>query len=58
MKQIATAGNTVVPALMTLEALGFRVAVESAGGEQVCRATRDDETYVAADPVAVLGWLN
>ena len=54
MNRIVAAGNTVVPALLALEALGLRVEV-TAGENSVCRATRGDESYVADDPVAVLG---
>jgi hypothetical protein len=55
MKTIATAGNTVVPALLALENLGFRVSVERGGVADLFRATRGDDTYLAEDPVAVLG---
>lgn len=55
MKKIATAGNTVVPALLALEKLGFVVAIEQSGDAELFRATRGDETYLAEDPVAVLG---
>jgi hypothetical protein len=51
MTHIATAGNVVVPALLALEGLGF--AVERRGA--LCRATRGDESYVAEDPIGVLG---
>ena len=54
MNHITAAGNTVVPALLTLEALGFRVEVTE-GDNSVCRAARGDESYVADDPVTVLG---
>jgi hypothetical protein len=55
MKQIATAGNTVVPALLVLESLGFSISVESMDDCQFFRATRGEEDYLAEDPVAVLG---
>jgi hypothetical protein len=55
MKTISTAGNTVVPGLLALESLGFTVSIERAGGRDLFRATRGEETYVADDPVAVLG---
>lgn len=51
MKKIAQAANTVVPAILALEQLGFTLAV----GDSEVRATRADEEYVAEDPVAVLG---
>lgn len=49
--RIAQAGNTVVPAVLALEALGFEVA--KAGG--IVRASKDGNEYLAEDPVAVLG---
>ena len=55
MNTIASAGNTVAPALLALEKLGFAIAVERAGEAQVFRAIRSDESFVADDPVAVLG---
>jgi hypothetical protein len=55
MKQIASAGNTVVPALLALERLGFTVSVERDGPFEIFRATRGEESYLADDPVCVLG---
>ncbi len=55
MKHIAAAGNTVVPALLALEALGFRVDITGDGERPTCRATRGQEVYVADEPVSVLG---
>ena len=52
--RIATAGNTVVPALLTLERLGFTVTL-TAAPEALCVAKRGDDEYMADDPVAVLG---
>ena len=57
MKTIDAAGNTVVPALLALEALGFDVVVETVGERQTCRAARGDERYSADDPVTVLGLI-
>ena len=56
-KHLTAAGNTVVPAILTLEARGFRVTMAPEGGEGGggCRAVRGDESYVADDPVTVLG---
>jgi hypothetical protein len=51
MSEIAQAGNTVVPAVLALEALGYQVEVI---GAQVS-ATSEEGRFVAADPVAVLG---
>jgi hypothetical protein len=53
MKRIATMGNTVVPALLELEKLGF--TVKTGKDSYQCRATRNDEEYSADDPVTVLG---
>lgn len=55
MKQIATAGNTVVPAFLVLESLGFTVSVERNDIGDFIRAARGEETYIGEDPVAVLG---
>jgi hypothetical protein len=55
VRHISAAGNTVVPALLALEALGFRVDITSDGEPPMCRATRGDEVYVADDPVSLLG---
>jgi hypothetical protein len=50
---ITHAGNTVVPALLALEKLGFEVSVE----EGLIVATSENGRFVAADPVAVLGLI-
>jgi hypothetical protein len=55
VSRIAAAGNTVVPALLTLEALGFRVELAHDGERATCRATRGDDVYMADDPVSALG---
>jgi len=55
MKHISTGGNTVIPALLILEKLGFVIRIEAAEGDERVRATRGDETYLADDPVALLG---
>jgi hypothetical protein len=55
MKTITTAGNTVAPAILALEALGFTVHVAHSSSGDRCRATRHGETYEAADPVEVVG---
>ena len=54
MKQIVAAANTVVPAFLALEALGFLLEVTN-GERPACRATRDGESYVADDALTVLG---
>ena len=54
MNGIVAAANTVVPALLALEALGYCVEVTKRDNP-VCRATRDEESYVADDPVTALG---
>jgi len=50
-KKLIAAGNTVVPALLTLEQLGFTIT----GAPDQCIAARGDEVYAADDPVTVLG---
>jgi hypothetical protein len=48
---ITRAGNTVVPALLALETLGFEASLE----DGLVVATSENGRFVAADPVAVLG---
>jgi hypothetical protein len=50
---IAQAGNTVVPAVLAVESLGYEVVVDGAG----VRARRGDESYLAEDAVALLGLI-
>jgi hypothetical protein len=54
-KRIAAAGNTVVPALLALEHLGFDVVVHDSSSGQSVVAVRGGEEYVGDDPVTVLG---
>jgi len=56
-KRIAAAGNTVVPALLALEQLGFAIEVRDGLAGQTVVAVRDDEEYIGDDPVAVLGLI-
>ena len=49
--QIAAAGNTVVPAVLALESLGYTVVVDGS----LVVATTDTERFVADDPITVLG---
>ena len=51
--RIAQAGNTIVPAILTLESLGYSVAVEG----DLMVASSNDTTFVAEDPVALLGLI-
>ncbi|MFG1814610.1 hypothetical protein ACGFIF_12655 [Kribbella sp. NPDC049174] len=51
---IAAAGNTVVPALLALEAAGYRV---SKLGELLEATSPDGSSYVADDPVTLLGLI-
>ena len=55
MRNISAAGNTVVPAIVALEDLGFIVSVGRTNEGEQFRATRGDETYEAEDPMTVLG---
>jgi hypothetical protein len=52
-KRIVQAGNTVVPALLAVESLGFAVEMS---GERVY-ARRAEEEYSADDSVALLGLI-
>ena len=51
--QIAAAANTVVPALLALESLGYAVVVDGS----LVVATADNERFAADDPVTVLGLI-
>jgi hypothetical protein len=55
VSKIVALGNTVVPALLLLERLGFEVLVVQREHEMTCRARRGDDEYQADDPVTVLG---
>lgn len=57
MPSISAAGNTLVPAILALEALGFKVRMKSYEDFDLCEASRGDETYVADDPMTVLGLI-
>ncbi|WP_280493076.1 hypothetical protein [Nocardia asiatica] len=48
-RKVAQAGNTMVPAVLAMEAAGFRVT------EAGAITTDGTDTYVADDPVALLG---
>ena len=50
---LAQAGNTVVPAVLALESLGFTVEVH----DRSVSASSDTARYTAGDPVAVLGLI-
>ena len=56
-RSIAAAGNTVVPALLALEDLGFEVTTQSSSVGETTIAVRGEEKYVAEDPVTVLGLI-
>lgn len=49
--EIADAGNSVVPALLALEALGYEISIQG----DLVTAAGPDGRFVAADPVSVLG---
>lgn len=56
-KTIVASGNTVVPAFLVLEGLGFNIMVRRDSQSQTIIATRDHEQYSADDPVTVLGLI-
>ena len=51
--EIAQAGNTVVPAILTLERLGFTVSQHNGS----FAASAEGSRFVAEDPVALLGLI-
>ncbi len=54
-KTIGSMGNTVVPALLALEQLGFEVTVQNSSVGQTTCAVLGEEKYFAEDSVTVLG---
>ncbi len=54
---IQQAGNTMAPAFAVMVAKGYAVKSFWSAGEQMCAAERDDNRFVASDPVAVLGLI-
>lgn len=50
---IAQGGNTVVPAVLAIESLGYEVEVDRDG----VHARAGDQSFVAEDPVALLGLI-
>jgi hypothetical protein len=50
-RQIVEAANTVVPAILALEALRYQVTREG----DLISATSEDSRFVAADPISLLG---
>jgi hypothetical protein len=55
MNKMADAGNTMIPALLVLEKIGFTVSMDRSIQPNLFRATRADEIYVAEDPLRLLG---
>lgn len=56
MAHLAAGGNVMVPALSALEELGYSVSSSrDFDGERTFIARREDHTFTAADPVALLG---
>jgi hypothetical protein len=49
------AGNTMIPALLALEQLGYEVSTKEVGELQSFVAVRGEESYCADDPVCILG---
>lgn len=50
-------GDTVIPALLALEQLGFEVTISNRSVRQTTTAIRGQEEYFADDPVTVLGLI-
>jgi hypothetical protein len=49
--RIAQAGDTLAPALLALESLGYTITIDG----DLMVASLNDTTFVAQDPVALLG---
>ena len=54
-ERICQAGNTVVPALLALRALGYRVQRDVAEEPETWRAQTEDLELMAESPMALLG---
>jgi len=52
---IATAGNTLAPALAAIKSCGYTVATDDDTG--LLRAENEAERFLAEDPVALLGLI-
>jgi hypothetical protein len=57
MPHLATAGNTVVPAVLALESLGFTLSSVDLPEAPWMRAVRGEDSFIAPDPVALLGLI-
>jgi hypothetical protein len=57
MVRIATAGNTINPALLVLKAKGYEVRCKTDEEGQIVTywARRDGNVFIGEDPVSVLG---
>lgn len=51
MNRIASASNTLAPAIVVLESLGFSIKVKG----KLLVAVRGEDEYVAEDPLLLLG---
>ena len=56
-KHLSTMGNTIVPAIATLEQLGFVVSIREENAPCSCYAVRGDESYSADSPETLLGLI-
>ena len=54
-RRLVAAGNTLVPAVLALESLGFKLMNDSHSGVDLFRAIRGDEEFLAEDPLMLLG---
>lgn len=56
MPQIAVTANVLIPALSALEELGFSISSSrDFAGTRTFVARREDQTFSAGDPIALLG---
>jgi len=56
-RKIVNAGNVVIPSILALENLGFSLSVKESANKKTFLAVRDLETYVADDPLSLLGLI-
>jgi hypothetical protein len=53
--RLTSAGNVIIPAIKTIGELGYKFRIDNV--ENLCIAEKDGNTFIAEDPIAVLGLI-
>lgn len=56
-KQLSAAGNTLVPAILALEARGFELSVDQSVNQPLWKARNGNQSFTAEDPLTLLGLI-